>query len=567
MTPLVALNTLRTRIVLGEAALVAGLVVVAAIGIGALRTVRSTAASELESLTAVSAQSNTLVTTLFEQMRAAEQYLADGSMEAHNAFRAGGEAAHASQRRLQALPDLSESDRVVISQIETLQAEAEVLFSHAHAQLDLGRRSDALAGAQLAREQASEMLRLLSLLSASQGARAEATARSLEQAATDRELLVWTTLVASVLIAAAIAVATLRSVERPMARLAAAAQRFGSGDLRPVALGAMPAELAQLGDAMYRLGGSLRTLVGEVVDESERMATAAEDLSAISEQLAATAGDVSTAMEEVSSGAQRQVSGLEESSSAAQTLHDAADDAGRASRKVAELGADIHRLAETYASDIAAASKALVELRNLVQHTAQQVEELDRLSEPINEFIDLIKQISSQTNLLALNAAIEAARAGEQGVGFSVVAEEVRQLADTSAQAAERVSGTIKTIRDQVAAMGETMALGRAQARGVGSVSQGAAEALRNIVRSVEEIETESQRVAGQAERNLTEIERIKLALRSASAAAQAHASSSEEVAAAAEQQGASTQEMAAQATTLHRAADHLRSLVRGFRS
>jgi methyl-accepting chemotaxis protein len=138
---------------------------------------------------------------------------------------------------------------------------------------------------------------------------------------------------------------------------------------------------------------------------------------------------------------------------------------------------------------------------------------------------------------------------------------------DTSAQAAEKVSGTIKTIRDQVAAMGETMAFGRAQARGVGSVSRGAAEALRQIVGAVEEIEKESQRVAGQAQRNLSEIEHIKLALLSASDAAQTHASSSEEVAAAAQQQGASTQEMAAQATTLHRAADHLRSLVRGFRS
>lgn len=567
MTPLAALNTLRTRIVLGEAALVAGLMVVAVIGIGALRTVRSTVTRELEALTAVSAQSNTLVTTLFEQMRAAEQYLADGSLEAINAFRAGGETAHAYQRRLQALPDLAESDRVVIAQIQSLQAEAEVLFSYAHAQRDLGRRADALAGAELARAQASEMLRLLSLISASQGARAEATARSLEHAATDRELLVWTVLVASVLVAAAIAVATLRSVERPMARLAAAARRFGDGDLRPVALGDMPAELAELGDAMYRLGGALRTLVSEVVQESERMATAAEDLSAISEQLAATAGDVSTAMEEVSSGAQKQVSGLAESSSAAQTLYEAAVDAGRASRRVGELGGEIHRLAETYSADIGAASNALVELRNLVQHTGQQVEELDKLSEPINEFIDLIKQISSQTNLLALNAAIEAARAGEQGVGFSVVAEEVRQLADTSAQAAEKVSGTIKTIRDQVAAMGETMAFGRAQARGVGSVSRGAAEALRQIVGAVEEIEKESQRVAGQAQRNLSEIEHIKLALLSASDAAQTHASSSEEVAAAAQQQGASTQEMAAQATTLHRAADHLRSLVRGFRS
>jgi methyl-accepting chemotaxis protein len=304
-----------------------------------------------------------------------------------------------------------------------------------------------------------------------------------------------------------------------------------------------------------------------VVEESERMAGAAEDLSAISEQLAATAGDVSTAMEEVSSGAQRQVAGLNESCEAGQNLHRATEDAGHVSSRVAELGADIHRLAETYGTDIDAAGNTLVELGNLVQQTARQVEELDELSEPIYEFIDLIKQISSQTNLLALNAAIEAARAGERGVGFSVVAEEVRQLADTSAQAAERVSGTIKTIRDHVSAMGETMAAGRAQARGVGAASQGAAEALRQIVTTVKEIETESRRVAGQAAQNLTAVDNITRALRSASGAAQSHASSSEEVAAAAEEQGASTEEMAAQAAVLNRSAEHLKSLVKAFRA
>ena len=567
MNLLAALNTLRTRIVMGEAVLVVGLVVVAVIGISALRTVRNTVTRELASLTAVSAANNRLVTQLFEQLRAAEQYLTDGSAEARNAFRSGGEAAHIYQRRLQALPELSESDRLVVTQVGVLQAEAEVLYSFAHAQQDLGRRGDAQSGARLARERATEMLRLVGLLSTSQSVGAEATANSLALAATDREMLVWTVLAASVLIAVAIGVATLQSVERPLTRLAAAARRFGDGDLRPVALGSMPSELAELGTALDRLGGTLRTLVTEVVEESERIASAAEDLSAISEQLAATSGDVSTAMEEVSSGAQRQVAGLDESCAAAQTLHEATEDAGHVSSRVAELGADIHQLAETYGSDIDAAGNTLVELGNLVQRTARQVEELDELSEPIYEFIDLIKQISSQTNLLALNAAIEAARAGERGVGFSVVAEEVRQLADTSAQAAERVSGTITTIRDHVSAMAETMAAGRAQARGVGTVSQGAAEALRQIVTSVREVESESRRVAGQAAQNLTEVDNITQALKSASEAAQSHASSSEEVAAAAQEQGASTEEMAAQAAVLNRAAEHLRSLVKAFRA
>ena len=98
-----------------------------------------------------------------------------------------------------------------------------------------------------------------------------------------------------------------------------------------------------------------------------------------------------------------------------------------------ELGDRIQELAAQHRADVAAAGQTLLDVREVVRTSAQQVQELARLSEPITAFIDLIKQISSQTNLLALNAAIEAARAGEHGRGFAVVAEEVRRLADSSA--------------------------------------------------------------------------------------------------------------------------------------
>jgi len=208
----------------------------------------------------------------------------------------------------------------------------------------------------------------------------------------------------------------------------------------------------------------------------------------------------------------------------------------------------------------------LLDVREVVQTTSKQVAQLAQQTAAIDDFVDLIRRISSQTNLLALNAAIEAARAGEHGRGFAVVAEEVRQLADESARAAEDVTHTTNAIRDQVEDVTATMAAGTAKVRGIEDVAGGAARGLAEIATAVEQVEQAAARVAQVAQQNREVTERLQERAHQATSQADAHASSAEQVSAAAEQQGASTEEMAATAGQLVQAAEKLRGLVKGFR-
>ena len=560
------MNTIRWRIILGLAGLLAGLVIAAIVGVTGLATLRRSLAGELEQLRVSTEVGSGLVTAVFDEIRAAERYLAERGSEAGDQFQNAVDAAFRYQKDLDGLPGLTEADRITVTRIKQLQATIHVDYSLAHAQLDLGRVGEARALSAAVRAPVGELTRLVRELSGRQSDKAAAAGQRLGQLAREREILLWLVLAFTAVVGAIVGVFTLRWVEGPLVRLVTAAERFGSGDLRAVTTGHMPKEFQVLADAMRLMGERLRGIVSEVVGSADKIAASAGDLSAVSEELAASSSQVSTAMLEISTGAEHQRNELNATQAGLDQLRKATTDMADAAGRVARLGEEIRTVADRHRTDIAAAGSTLLDVREVVRTTATEVTQLAEQSTAIDDFVDLIKRISSQTNLLALNAAIEAARAGEHGRGFAVVAEEVRQLADESSRAAEDVARTTRVIREQVEEVTATMAVGQAKVRGIESVAEGAARGLTEIVAAVEQVEQAASRVTRAAQENRSVTEQLGHQAQQVVARAVAHASSAEQVTAATEQQGASTQEMAAAAGDLLQAAEKLRGLVRGFR-
>jgi methyl-accepting chemotaxis protein len=561
------LRSLRSRVIVGMAVLIVLVFAIAMLGVDSITSLDKSVDEELSAMLESSDLSNGLIASLSDEVRSAEQYLTRHSESSRRRFVELGDSAYVYQRRYRAMEALTTSDRYIVNKIAGNQAQIEVTYATAHALADLGRLDEARQKADEARAPADTLLGDVRALGLAQTNRSLARAQELRREAGRRGSVLWLLFLVSLTIGIGTSIFTVRTVDRPLARLIAAADKFGAGDLRQAQLGRMPRELDVLARAMETMASKLRGVVVSVVGEASQIGNSATDFSAMSEELAASSGEISTAMVKVASSAEQQVRGMEKADALLLSLRQIAETNAGASAKVLELGERIRQLAARHQTDVAAAGQTLLDIREVVGTSAHQVQELTRLSEPITDFIDLIRQISSQTNLLALNAAIEAARAGEHGRGFAVVAEEVRRLADSSSSAAEEVAKTVLFIRNQVREVSDTMDLGSAKVHGIETVASSAARALKDIAAAVQEVHAAATEVVREAEANRRIVAQLGERTQEVSQAATEHASASEQVTAAAQEQTASTEQMAAAAGDLLQGATRLTALMQDFKT
>ena len=561
-------GSIQRRVIAGMGLLIALVFGIALLGVNSIRSLDTSVNQELSLLLESNDLGNGLVTSVASEIRSAEQYLVRADPRLRDLTVEDGDSAYVYQRRYRSLASLTTADRYIVNKIAANQAQVEVAYGMAHALYDLGRGEEARRMADRARAPSDTLLGDVRALGLAQNTRSVARAADLRRQAASRRGVLWGLFFTSFVIGALTVFWTVRSVDRPLTQLIGAAERFGAGDLRPIQLGdAMPAEIDRLARAMDDMGGRLRTVVVSVVTEASQIGNSASDFSAMSEELAASSGEISTAMVKMAASAEQQVSGMEKADSLLVSLREIAEANAKASTRVAELGDRIQELSARHRGDVAAAGQSLLDVREVVRTSAEQVQELARFSEPITAFIDLIKQISSQTNLLALNAAIEAARAGEHGRGFAVVAEEVRRLADSSATAAEDVAKTVRHIRHQVQQVVGTMDVGSTKVQGIEGVALAAARALEEISSAVKEVHDAAEAVAREVAATQAIVEQLEHRTREVSQSAGEHAASSEEVTAAAEEQTASTEEMAAAAGNLLQGATRLTALMQEFKT
>ncbi|VVO76877.1 Methyl-accepting chemotaxis protein CtpH [Pseudomonas fluorescens] len=265
-------------------------------------------------------------------------------------------------------------------------------------------------------------------------------------------------------------------------------------------------------DELGNLAAAANTLRDFLADTFTRLQRSASDLDSASGELNAIATTMAGGTNEQFNRTDQVATAMNEMSATAQEVARHAADAARAAD-------DADQSAQQGEKVMQSTIHSITLMRSEIANTATVIRRLEADSGRIGKVLEVIRGIAEQTNLLALNAAIEAARAGEAGRGFAVVADEVRNLAQRTAESIIEINQIIQSV--QTGAVDAAQAIDSGQTRSDESVEQvtqagamleritHAVEAIRDMNRQIATAAEEQTSVAEDISRNLTEITSI----------------------------------------------------------
>jgi len=264
--------------------------------------------------------------------------------------------------------------------------------------------------------------------------------------AQDIKSLTWLITICAGIFVLALGTMIVIGIQKNMRRLS---QKFGEvakGDLTVLVSATGRDEFQDLAGSATHMIKNTKKLVNKVNNATEQLESSSHEVEQVSGVINGYSHDISQAIQDINEGMARQSRHAQECVDKTEALSDQIKSVSHIAARVEKLVSETEEMINQGIDIVHALGKRAEETTSITAKVGESLATLKSESEIINTFVATITDISTQTNLLSLNASIEAARAGEAGRGFSVVAEEIRHLADDSAAAAGEISNKVENI-------------------------------------------------------------------------------------------------------------------------
>ncbi|MBD3918047.1 methyl-accepting chemotaxis protein [Paenibacillus sp. PR3] len=316
-------------------------------------------------------------------------------------------------------------------------------------------------------------------------------------------------------------------------------------------------------DAMI---GNLKSMIGGIIDNANKVAESSVSLHTASRETAASANHIAEHIQEVTSGTEVQARGAEET---ARAIEEMAIGIARIADNTSEMASQ-----STDTSSHAAEGRESLdhmigqmnEMKAIMTSLASSIQTLENHSGTIGKIADEITAFASQTNILSLNASIEAARAGEHGKGFAVVAGEIRKLAEQSFQSADSIRDLVTATMTDISSASSSMNQTLVEVDKSSSTIEALDDQFMRIADAIQRMSDQLQENSAISEQMSASAEQVSASMEMSSQAAADNLGKIQSVAAATEEQLALMGSMSESAAQLKEIVSDLSNAVSHFK-